>query len=121
MSEIKIEELELLKAPEGFKIEVHPHEFLVISSTDVDRLISTMFGVKYDCVYAEVWNDDLHHIQVDGVLHDFGSANYALESIEITLKKKRTHKFFTGQYLNFLAIKGVIPKGEYLVQVETKN
>jgi len=114
---IKIEDLELNKFPPGFAIELGKREFILIKPSEVDKLISTAYGIEYNCVKQEVWNNDLHHLQIDGELHDLGLENFAVESLDMTLKKKKIHKFFTEQYMNFLAKLDMIPKGDYLVHV----
>lgn len=79
---------------------------------EVDDLINKHFFPDkvghFECIASDEWcNYESHEMDLDGILEDYDE-----EDIQ-----ERKYSYMTCTYLNKLVQMGVIPKGEYLIEV----
>jgi len=90
--------------------------YIVVDSNDLDRAITEEYGFKigrygsgFESIAAEEWNNDSNYaIDVDG------------ENNEYDQKKVDRKEMSAGSvrdYLNDMAKRGIIQKGNYLIEV----
>jgi len=90
--------------------------YIVVDSSDLDRAIAeeygfekNEYGVGFESIAAEEWNNDSnYHVNVDG------------ENDEYDQKKVDKKEMSAGSvkaYLNDMAKRGIIQRGNYLIEV----
>lgn len=88
--------------------------YIVVNYEDLDEAITEEYGFKQDkygfeCTAAEEWNNDSNYvINVDGENDKWDQAK---------VDKKESSFGSVRAYLNDMAKRGLIAKGEYLIKV----
>lgn len=99
------------------KLEMEKEEYYVVDYDDLNKFINEYYSLsgttEYDIVDDyEADNDSIHTFIVNGEL-DEGEE----EDLKGVLEDDRIYCWMTDTFLNDLARKNVIPKGNYLIEV----
>ena len=90
--------------------------YIVVNYGDLDEAIAEEYGFErdkygfgFECVAAEEWNNDSNYvINVDGENDEWDQAR---------IDKRKSSFGSVSAYLNDMAKRGLIAKGEYLIKV----
>jgi len=79
----------------------------------VDQIISTFFNIDYEITAEEeLFNDSIFSLSV----YSNNVTSYDLNNIS-AIKNGKTTQYSTGIYMSYLAKEGLIPEGEYIINV----
>ena len=83
--------------------------FLKVDYSEIEEIINEHYGFDdYSLASAEeVGNDVLLQWNIDGVVDEYDAEQIVA----------RAESYYTRAYLNDLAQQGIIPKGEYLIDI----
>lgn len=76
---------------------------------ELDQLISKEFGIDYECVPYEEWNNDESH--------QFNVEAESMDAYDLKKFAKQKYDYMTRSLLNELCFRGKIEAGEYIVKV----
>lgn len=98
------------------RLSVRKKEYYVVDHSDLGKFINEYYSFKGDSEYdfvsdEEANNDNSYEFVADGEVGEYDETE-----LEAVLNGER-HSFMTGTFLNDLARKNVISKGNYLITV----
>lgn len=95
----------------GLKIKVKTLN--VVDCDDLERYIRRIYGVVYEIVAEQEWNNDSNYkFSVDGVI-----PNYDMNKVERIRNGNNPGQYSLHIFLNLLALDGHISRGDYLIEV----
>lgn len=97
------------------KLEMEREEYYIVRYSDLNKFINKYYSFETEYSFAddqETYNDSSHQFTVTDEI-----ADYEEEDLKDVLENKFPYSFMTGTFLNDLARKNIIPKGNYLIEV----